>query len=75
MATIEAWSAETFTALQEGTGAIYPMAWSVWPCLIIAVVFWLWWHFRTSAGETQEHDRLRSDDPGRDAHKQYQSDW
>ena len=28
MATIEAWSADTFTALAEGTGAIYPMG--VW---------------------------------------------
>ena len=52
MATIEAWSAETFTALQEGTGAIYPMVGMVWLWLIIAVVFWLWWHFKTSAGET-----------------------
>ncbi len=75
MATIEAWSAETFTALQEGTGAIYPMVGMEWLWLIIAVVFWLWWHYKTSAGETEEHDRVRSENPGRDAHKQYQSDW
>ena len=48
MATIEAWSAETMTALQEGTGAIYPMVGMEWLWLIIAVVFWLWWHFKTS---------------------------
>ena len=41
MANIEAWSAETFTALQEGTGAIYPMVGTEWLWLIIAVVFWL----------------------------------
>ena len=75
MATIEAWSAETLTALQEGTGAIYPHEWSGWPCLIISVVCWLWWHFKTSAGETEEQDRLRSENPGRDAHKQHQADW
>jgi len=75
MATIEAWSADTFTALAEGTGAIYPMAGLEWLWLIIAVVFWLWWHFRTSSGETEEHDRLRSENPGRDAHLQQRSDW
>ena len=75
MATIEAWSAETVTALQEGTGAIYPMAGTEWLWLLIAVVFWLWWHFRTSAAETEEQDRVRSENPGRDAHKQHQADW
>ena len=75
MATIEAWSADTFTALAEGTGAIYPMAGLEWLWLIIAVVFWLWWHFRTSSGETEEYDRLRSENPGRDAHMQHRSDW
>ena len=67
MATIEAWSADTFTALAEGTGAIYPMAGLEW--------LWLWWHFRTSSGETEEYDRLRSANPGRDAHIQQRSDW
>ena len=75
MATIEAWSADTFTALAEGTGAISPMAGLEWLWLIIAVVFWLWWHFKTSAAETEEQDRLRSENPGRDAHKQHQADW
>ncbi len=74
MATIESWSAETFTALAEN-GALYPMVGTEWLWLIIAVVFWLWWHFKTSAGETEEQDRLRSENAGRDAHKQYQSDW
>ena len=51
MATIEAWSADTFTALAEGTGAIYPMAGLEWLWLIIAVVFWLWWHFPPVPGK------------------------
>jgi hypothetical protein len=51
------------------------MAGLEWLWLIIAVVFWLWWHFRTSSGETEEYDRLRSENPGRDAHIQQRSDW
>ena len=51
------------------------MAGMEWLWLLIAVAFWLWWQFRTSAAETEEHDRMRSENPGSDAHKQHQADW
>jgi hypothetical protein len=71
MATIETWATEK---LSEYT-SIYPFVGTEWLWLIVAVVFWLWWHVKTSAKETEEQDRLRSENPGRDAHKQYQSGW
>jgi hypothetical protein len=39
------------------------------------VVFWLWWHYRTSAAETEEQDRVKSENAGKDAYKQYKSEW
>jgi hypothetical protein len=74
MATIKSWSADTFAALADN-GALYPMVGQEWLLLIIVVVFWLWWHYRTSAGETEELDRVKSENAGKDAYKQYKSEW
>ena len=54
MATVTSWT-ETLTA---GETVIYPFVGTEWLWLLIAVVFWLTWHFKTSAGETEEHDEL-----------------
>ena len=50
MATIETWATEKIAEY----GAIYPMVGSEWVWLTVAVVFWLAWHFKTSAAETEE---------------------
>ena len=47
MATVETWATEK---LSEYT-AIYPFVGTEWLWLTVAVVFWLWWHFKTSAKE------------------------
>ena len=47
MATVETWATEK---LSEYT-AIYPFVGTEWVWLIVAVVFWLWWHVKTSAKE------------------------
>ena len=78
MATIVSWSKETFTALADPEklgGAIYPMVGSEWLWLIVAVVFWLAWHFKTSAAETEEQAELASRGHNRDSYKQNVSEW
>ena len=71
MATIETWATEKIAEY----GAIYPMVGSEWVWLTVAVVFWLAWHFKTSAGETQEHDELVSKAKGADDYKKNVADW
>ena len=78
MSTIDAWSKETFAALADPEqlgGAIYPMLGSEWVWLSVAVVFWLAWHFRTSAGETEEQAELASQGHTSDSYKQNASEW
>ena len=49
MATVETWATEK---ISEYT-AIYPFVGTEWVWLIVAVVFWLWWHVKTSAKENR----------------------
>ena len=56
MATVTSWT----EALPAGDTVIYPFVGTEWLWLLIAIVFWLSWHFKTSAAETQEHDELAS---------------
>ena len=52
MATVTNW-VEHLTA-SEVAGQIYPYVGTEWLWLTIAVVFWLWWHVATAAGESEE---------------------
>ena len=56
MATVTSWT-ESITA---GDTVIYPFVGTEWIWLLIAVVFWIAWHLKTSAAETQEMDELAS---------------
>jgi len=71
MATVTSWT-ETLTA---GETVIYPFVGTEWLWLLIAVVFWLTWMVKTSAGETAEHDELASKGKGPSDYKSNIADW
>ena len=56
MATVTSWT-ETLPA---GDTVIYPFVGTEWIWLLIAVVFWIAWHVKTAAAETQEQEELAS---------------
>ena len=56
MATVTSWT-ESITA---GDTVIYPFVGTEWIWLLIAVVFWIAWHVKTAAAETQEQEELAS---------------
>ena len=56
MATVTSWT----ESLPAGDTVIYPFVGTEWLWLLIAVVFWIAWHLKTAAAETQEMDELAS---------------
>ena len=56
MATITSWT----ESLPAGDTVIYPFVGTEWLWLLIAVIFWIAWHVKTAAAETQEHEELAS---------------
>jgi hypothetical protein len=71
MATVTSWT----ESLPAGDTAIYPFVGTEWLWLLIAVVFWLVWHFKTSAAETQEHDELASKGKSSSDYKKNIANW
>ena len=71
MATVTNWT-ETLTS---GETVIHPFVGTEWLWLLIAVVFWIVWHVRTSASETEEHDELVSKGKGPNEYKKNIADW
>ena len=71
MATITSWT----ESLPAGDTVIYPFVGTEWLWLLIAIVFWLAWHVKTSAGETQEHDELASKGKKADDYKNNIAGW
>ena len=71
MATVENW-VETLSA---GDTAIYPFVGTEWIWLLIAIIFWLLWHFRTSASESEEHNELASKGKSSTDYKNNIADW
>ena len=71
MATVTSWT----ESLPAGDTVIYPFVGSEWVWLLIAVIFWLAWMFKTSAAETQEHEELASKGKGADDYKKNVTDW
>ena len=60
MATVTSW-VETLNA---GETVIYPFVGTEWLWLIIAIAFWIVWHVKMSAAETEENDELTSKGKG-----------
>ena len=71
MATVTSWT-ETLTA---GDTVIYPFVGTEWLWLTIAIVFWIAWHVKTAASETEEHDELVSKGNSADDYKKNITDW
>ena len=71
MATITSWT----EALPAGVTQIYPYVGTEWLWLLIAVVFWIAWHIKTAARETEEHDELASKGKGPSDYKSNVADW
>jgi hypothetical protein len=71
MATVTSW-VETLNA---GETVVYPFVGTEWLWLLIAVVFWITWHVRQSASETEENDELASKSKGPDDYKNNITDW
>ena len=71
MATVTSW-VETLNA---GETVIYPFVGTEWLWLIIAIAFWIVWHVRMSAAETQENDELASKGKGSDDYKSNITNW
>ena len=71
MATVTSW-VETLNA---GETVVYPFVGTEWLWLLIAVGFWITWHVRQSASETEENDELASKGKGSDDYKSNITDW
>ena len=73
MATVTSW-VEHLSA-EEVSGAVYPFIGTEWLWLTIAVVFWLWFHVSTGAGEAEEQQKLARKRPGSNDYKKNITDW
>ena len=73
MATVTSW-VEHLSA-DEVSGAVYPFIGTEWLWLTIAVIFWLWFHVATGAGEAEEHQKLARKRPGSNDYKKNITDW
>ena len=71
MATVTSWT----ESLPEGVTQIYPFVGTEWLWLLIAVIFWLMWHVKTAAGETQEYEELASKGKGASDYKKNVAAW
>ena len=71
MATVTNW-VETLNAAET---VVYPFVGTEWLWLLIAVVFWLAWHVKSSASETEEHEELTSKGKGGNDYKNNITNW
>ena len=71
MATVTSWT-ESLTA---GETVIYPFVGSEWVWLLIAVVFWILWHIKTSSAETAEHEEMVKKGKNANDYKKNITDW
>ena len=73
MATVTNW-VEHLTASEVG-GSIYPYVGTEMWWLIIAIVFWLWWHVATGTGEAEEQQKLARKKYGSNDYKSNIPEW
>tara|TARA_B110000495_G_C22532845_1_gene323885 strand:+ start:102 stop:317 length:216 start_codon:yes stop_codon:yes gene_type:complete len=71
MATVTNW-VETLNAAET---VVYPFVGTEWLWLLIAVVFWLAWHVKSSANETEENEKLTSKGKDSDDYKSNITNW
>ena len=73
MATVTSW-VEHLSA-SEVAGAVYPLIGTEWLWLTIGVIFWLWFHVATGAGEAEEHQKLARKRHGANDYKKNIAEW
>ncbi len=73
MATVTSWVQHL--SADEVSGAVYPFIGTEWLWLTIAVVFWLWFHIATGAGEAEEQQKLARKKPGSNDYKKNITEW
>ena len=80
MASVKNWIEHLTTDVDAATEGvqvadIYPMVGSEWMWLTVAIVFWLWFHVSTGAGEAEEHQKLARRRPGSNDYKKNIAEW
>ena len=80
MASVTDWITHLQTDVDAATegvqvGDIYPMVGTEWMWLTVAVVFWLWFHVSTGAGEAEEQQKLARRKPGASDYKKNIAEW
>ena len=73
MATVTSW-VEHLSA-SEVAGAVYPLIGTEWLWLTIGVIFWLWFHVATGAGEVEEQKKLARKRPSANDYKKNITEW
>ncbi len=80
MASVKNWIEHLTTDVDAATEGvqvadIYPMVGSEWMWLTVAIVFWLWFHVSTGAGEAEEQQKLSRRKPGASDYKKNIAEW
>ena len=80
MAQVTDWIKHLTTDVDSATEGvqvadIYPMVGTEWMWLTVAIVFWLWFHVSTGAGEAEEHQKLSRNRPSANDYKKNIAEW
>ena len=80
MASVTNWIEHLTTDVDAATEGvqvadIYPMVGTEWMWLTVAIVFWLWFHVSTGAGEAEEQQKLARKRPGTNDYKKNIAEW
>ena len=73
MATVTNWI--DHLSAEKVSGAVYPFLGTEWIWLLVAVIFWLWFHVTTASGEQEEHEKLARKKHGGNDHKSNIPEW
>jgi len=80
MASVTNWIEHLTTDVDAATEGvqvadIYPMVGTEWMWLTVAIIFWLWFHVSTGAGEAEEQHKLARKRPSANDYKKNIAEW
>mgnify|MGYP001280473577 CR=1 FL=1 len=80
MASVTNWIEHLTTDVDAATDGvqvadIYPMVGTEWMWLTVAIIFWLWFHVSTGAGEAEEQHKLARKRPSANDYKKNIAEW
>ena len=80
MASVTNWIEHLTTDVDAATEGvqvadIYPMVGTEWMWLTVAIIFWLWFHVATAAGEAVEQQKLARKRPSANDYKKNIAEW